>query len=404
MRDILFVIDSLTYGGAEKSLVSLLNNMDFSKYRVDILLFKREGELERLLPENVNILAVPKYFIFTNEKINIIKHKNIKFLAYRISTSLKLRMNNKSKNKLHSEQVIYSSVRNVLPMVQKKYDVAIAYSQGFPTYFVVEKVKAIKKLAWINCDYVKTMYDKEFDNKYYKKMDNIIVVSEYIYESMKRMKYNYKEKLKVILDIIDPNFIKRMSLLECPKDFNCKELKILTVGRLVWVKGYDIAVQAAKLLKESGYKFKWYVIGEGNERKKIEELISQYKLDDCFILLGSRMNPYVYMDKADIYVQTSRKEGFGLSVIEAKILKKLIVCTNFETAKELIKDNYDGQIVNINPFSIAEGIKEYIDNDIKVKKVEHILNTNCIYSTVNEINKLYEIIADDEVKYEKNLC
>lgn len=393
MKNILFVIDSLTCGGAEKSLVSLLNNLDYSKYNVDLLLMKRGGEFENFLSREVNILESPKYFRYLSgdKKIDI-KNKVI-YIKHRLITSIRLRINNNRKHSIDSEQIVYESIKNILEPINKKYDVAIAYSQGLPTYFVSEIVNADKKLSWINCDYVKAKYDKELDNKYYNNINKIIVVSDFIYNSISKMKYDYKSKLKIILDIVDPKLINSMAIDNRAMELeNVDEFKILTVGRLAYVKGYDLAVKVAILLKESNYKFKWFIIGEGPERNYIEKLIKENNLENEVILLGVKSNPYPYMKKCDLYVQPSRTEGFGLTVVEAKILGNVIVSTNFDTANKLINNNIDGIITEKNENSIYINIKNLIDN----KKYYNRIKDNVIslkpYNSTGEIEKFYEEI------------
>lgn len=392
MKSLLFVIDTLNFGGAEKSLVSLLNTIDYSKYTVDLLIFKRGGELEEFLPKEVKILDSPKYFKFINGEKKYSKVEGIKFLLYRLRTSLNLRINKCRKVRKHNEQVVYFSLKKILKLNMKKYDTAIAYSQGMPTYFVGDLVEADKKLAWINIDYVKSNYDKEIDYKFYKKFDNIITVSKNTYESMKNMKYDYKNKLRIILDIVNPMVIEQLSNESMPKEFNKKELNILTVGRLDPIKRYDVAIQVAKKLKASGYNFKWYVIGEGNARENLEQIVKENNVEDCFILLGKRINPYIYMKNCNIYVQTSKAEGFGLSVIEAKILKRPIVCTNFQTAYEILNDEIDGLISNMDSDSIFKCIKRLIDDSKTLKHINLNLNNQAKYSSIREIYKLYELI------------
>lgn len=394
MKNILFVLDSLTCGGAEKSLISLLNSIDYKKYNVDLLLFKRGGEFERFLPGKVNLLEVPEYFKFLNgEYQGSIKNKAM-YLSKRLRVSLRLRINNRSKYKIHSEQIVYKCINNSLNNINKNYDIAVAYSQGLPTYFVAEKVNAKKKLAWINCNYIRTMYDKDFDNKFYNKIDKIIVVSNFIYDSMSKMKYGYKNKLKIILDIVDPKLILDMGLEDGAKELKeNNDFKILTVGRLATVKGYDLAVKTARLLKNNNLKFKWFIIGEGPERKEIEELIQRYDVENEVILLGAKSNPYPYMRECDLYVQTSRKEGFGLTVIEAKILKNVIVATKFDTVNELLTNNVDGIIVDKDENSIYEGIKKVINKSDFYNEIKSNVDKIKPYNSINEINKFYEEIS-----------
>lgn len=393
MKKLLFVINSLTIGGSEKSLVSLLNLIDFSKYNVDLLMLKTGEGFDKYIPEKVDILPIPRYYAYLNDrKLNISLMKKIKFKICRYKCSIKLKLNGKLIKIKNNQQIFYENQKNLLESLDKKYDVAIAYAQGFPTYFIVDKVNANKKIAWINCDYTATAYDKKLDKLYYDKIDKIIAVSDAGKKSIINVNRDYEKKIEVIKDIVNPELIETMSK-ESITELNIKELKIITVARLVeGYKGYDLAIKAAKLLNDEGYKFKWYAIGEGPDRDKIKKLILENKIDDKFILLGSRDNPYPYMRACDIYVQPSRAEGFGLTVIEAKILKKPIVCTNFSTSKELIKHGVDGLIVDINEKSILNGIKSYINN-IKIKdKILENLNNQTQYNTINEMDKFYELI------------
>lgn len=395
MKKILFVINSLIIGGSEKSLVSLLNVLDYDKYDVDLLMLKRGETFEKYVPNKVNILDIPKYYGFLdNNKIKISTLEKIKYMHCRIKCSIELRTNRYKKEIMNNQQILYKNQKNILEKLDKNYDVAIAYAQGFPTYFVADKVNASKKIAWINCDYTATLYHKKMDEGFYEKFNKIIAVSESGKQSIINVNRKYEKKIEVIKDIVDPNLITKMSEEKIER-FNEKYINIVTVARLVMsYKGYDMLVRAAKLLKKSNYKFRWYLIGYGPDRKQIEELIKHYDLTNEVILLGSKANPYPYMKNCDIYVQTSRKEGFGLTVIEAKILKKPIVCTRFTSAKEIINDGVDGSIVGINENSIFKGIKRYIE-DINFKNtIQSNINRGIKYNSINEINKIIELVED----------
>lgn len=389
MKKILFVINSLTIGGSEKSLVSLLNCIDYNKYQVDLLMFKKGEDFDKYIPEEVNVLEVPDYYKFIYDKRYKLKfNEKLRYSLCRLNTSINLRTN----KKIQSEQILYKHHKNVLKKVEGSYDVAIAYSQGLPTYFVADKVEAKKKIAWINCDYATTGYDKDLDELFYNKFDKIVAVSETIKKSILEIKPKYKDKIEVILDIVNPMLIESMADEEIVLE-DKSYINILTVARLIiHYKGYDMAIKSAKILKDKGYKFKWYVVGEGEHRKEIESLIIQNGLEDQFILLGKMENPYPYMKNCDIYVQPSRKEGFGLTVIEAKILKKPIVCTNFNTAKEIINNGQDGLIVDINEYDLYIGIKKYLEDIQFRKKIEYNLDNKEKYTSLDEIKKIYNIL------------
>ncbi|HZH58306.1 MAG TPA: glycosyltransferase [Metabacillus sp.] len=392
-RQLLFVIDSLEIGGAEKSLVSLLNMLDSSIFEIDLLLFKQGGDLERYVSRNINILPAPEYYRFLNsEKFKV--SKNMIYFYYRLKTSINLRLNNINKRALHSEQIVYKCIHKILKTPEKKYDAAIAYSQGMPTYFVANKVNAFKKFAWINTDYVNTLYDKDIDYESYKKINKIIAVSKNTMNSVSKIREEYNNKVDIILDILDPEMINNMAEEHQVVEFDKSSVNILTVGRLVSAKAYEKAIKVANLLKKEGYNFKWFAIGEGPDREKLQQLIKKYELNEYFILLGKRLNPYTYIKNCDIYVQTSIKEGFGLTVCEAKILKRPIVCTNFPTAKEIITHEEDGLIVEHDIQSIYSGIKKYLDNDNFKKDIIKQLNLIESYSSVNEVEKFYDLVRN----------
>lgn len=397
MKKILFVINSLTIGGSEKSLVSLLNLIDYSKYEVDLLMLKIGEEFDIYIPKEVNVLQNPDYYRYlqgTIERLNIIRR--LKFRLVRTKCSIDIRKNLRSNNKRirNNQQIFYENQRDILQPLVKKYDVAIAYSQGFPTYFLAEKVNAIKKFAWINCDYSATMYDKQEDKYYYDKIDKIIAVSEAGKRSIIRVNSEYKGKIDIIRDIINPKLIIEMANDKI-NDLNETDFNIVTVARLVMgYKGYDIAIRTCKLLKEKGYSFKWYAIGDGHDKENIRKMIKEYEIDDTFILLGSRDNPYPYMKKCNLYVQPSRKEGFGLTVVEAKILKKPIICTNFNTAKEIINNEIDGLIVNMNSEELFNGIIKMMEDSKFRSRIQYNLDNDKEYNSMSEINKLYELVEE----------
>ena len=387
-KQLLFVIDSLTCGGAEKSLVTLLNLIDYSKFDVDLMMFKRGGAFESLVPENVHIILAPHYF----EQLQLRKNRKLKDIYYRLKTSFLLRVNGLFKEKYHTEQIVYQSLKSYLKNQEKEYDCAIAYSQGMPTYYVSNHITAKRKLAWINCNYVATKYNKRYDALCYQEINHVVVVSDFIRESLK--KYPFYKKVEVVNDIVDPQLIECLSKLNDQYDgcMEYKGLKLLTVARLEKIKGYDLLVKAASRLKKEGLEFKWFIIGEGTERDRINSLCQQYHLENEIILLGQKTNPYVYMKRCDIYVQTSRNEGLGLTVIEAKILEKPIVCTNFSTASSLIEDKEDGLLCNIDEKDIALKILELIRDKELYTMILRNLQVQQKFDTKREIEKVYNLI------------
>ncbi|MGL5902225.1 MAG: glycosyltransferase, partial [Cetobacterium sp.] len=310
MKKILIMINSLTIGGSEKSLVSLLNMIDYKKYSVDLQMLKIGEEFDKYIPLEVNILPIPKYYKAIQNKVYL---KNPKYIYTRFKTAYNLRKNSRAVKSINTQQVLYLNQRDALEKNENEYDIAIAYAQGFPTYYVAEKVSAKKKIAWINCDYPTTMYDKDFDYEFYKNIDSIVVVSKTIEESIKEMNRGYDKKMRVILDIVNPELIIRMASENSNSLFDKNALNIVTVGRIAYAKGHDKIVFTSRILKENGHKFKWHIVGDGPDRKNIEQMIRDNGVEDCIILWGSQSNPYPFMKQADLYIQPSSKEGFGLT-------------------------------------------------------------------------------------------
>lgn len=388
-KKLLFVIDSLECGGAEKSLTSLLSLIDYEQYDVDLQLCKMDGMFMELVPKSVNILPILGFYNFCNlsflEQIKTLKKQ---YIFSRIKLFFMVRLN---KN-LHTSQSFWKICKNSFEALEKKYDVAIAYGQGFPTYFVAEKVKSKKKIAWVNTDYINAGYNASADKQYYNEFDNIVSVSEEAKNVLEVCFPEFNKKFVVIKDINNAEFINTMANKEMVfQEIDRNIVKIVTVGRLVQLKGYDLAIQSAELLNKEGINFKWYVIGEGPERDNIQKMIRDNKLEDKFVLLGQKSNPYPYIKNCDIYVQTSRYEGFGLAIAEAKILNKIVITTNFDAAYNQINNGKSGIIVQTNYKDIAQNIMKIIEDRRLRDGIIYNLN-NEKKGNIEEIYKFYEVI------------
>lgn len=354
-KSILFVINSMGCGGAEKSLLSLLSLLDYTKYDVTLQMFRRGGMFEELLPKEVQIREDLDYTVFCGKSLMTqLRSFDLRRIKARVRTSLFLRSNVKHGRPLHDAQAYWKYAAAAYDPLPEQYDVAIAWGQGTPTHFVAEKVKAQKKFAWVNADYENVGHNKEFDRRYYAVFTGIICVSNKLCLTLQKVFPEYAAKMMTIYDINNPVTIFTMAGQPCalPKNEN---LTLVTVGRLVPQKGYDIAAKAAWLLKERGVKFHWYVVG-GGDSAPIEKEIAQYGIRDCFTLLGAKANPYPYMNAADIYVQTSKFEGYCLTLAEARMLNIPCVTTNFDVVYAQMVNGENGLVVEMNAEAVADGI------------------------------------------------
>ena len=393
---IAFVIDSLTCGGAEKSLVTLLSLMDYSACDIDLLLFQRGGMFEELVPEQVTIHSGTEFAPFALAPLSAVFFESIRSLDFRkffarIKNSAWQRI---SLKKVHGAQKFWESMGYLMKENPVHYDVAIAYSQGFPTYYVAEKITADRKFALINTDYIAAGYDRNHDFPYYKKYEKIVAVGEYGKKMLQRLYPEFRNNIELIYEIVEPELIVRMAEIGESYDDGYTGLRLLTIGRLFPPKGYDIALEACRKLKEKGLKFRWYALGEGPLRGEIEEYIRQNGLTEEFILLGAKINPFPYLKDCNIYVQTSKFEGYGRTVAEARMFNKPIVSTNFDVVHEQIENGKNGLIVEMNSDAVCNGILTFIENETLVKSIVEHLKTEKKGNS-EELEKWHNLLGAD---------
>lgn len=363
-KRVLFIIDSLTCGGAEKSLVSLLPLLNQEKYELYLWTRSPGGAFASLVPKHVHIVNQPKYTIF----------EHLKFKLGGILYSIMFRWNKFIGKNEHAAETLWKCQGWAIKIPKGNWDTVVAYQQGMPTYLVANKFNGCKKIAWVNADIFKAGYNTKFNNQFYQKLDFICPVSDELHKMMDMRMPEFSEKYITVWDIINPDLTRKLAKESCVnlrKDNG--EYIFVTTGRLVPPKGYDIAIEAAKILKENGVKFKWYFIGDGPERQKIEHGIKTNELLNHIVLLGLQTNPYKYMEQADVYVQTSKFEGFGMTIAEAKILGKAIVSTNFDVVYNQITHEKNGLIAEMNGKSIADSIYRMItDNELRKSIIEEV--------------------------------
>ena len=391
-KSILFVINSMDCGGAEKSLLSLLSLLDYARYDVTLQMFRRGGMFEELLPQEVHIREDLDYAVFCGKNpLTQLLSFDLRRINARVRTSLFLRSNAKRGRPLHDAQAYWKYSAAAYDPLPERYDVAIAWGQGTPTHFVAEKVRAQKKFAWVNVNYEAAGHQAEFDEPYYKEYDSIVCVSEELRSIFDKVFPRYSKKAVTILDINNPKTI--TSMAQQPISLPSEDgLTLVTVGRLVPQKGYDIAAKAAWLLKKRNVKFHWYVVGGGGSAP-IEKDIARYGISDCFTLLGAKANPYPYMKAADIYVQTSKFEGYCLTLAEARMLNIPCVTTNFDVVYAQMIDGDNGLVVEMSAEAVADGIirlatDQELYQHIKVYQIQEKKGN------VEEIEKFYNLLGE----------
>ncbi|WP_195955512.1 glycosyltransferase [Clostridium saudiense] len=395
MRKVLISSFDMEVGGVERSLVSLLSNFDYFDNEVDLMLYRHTGDFMNLLSDKHKLLPEVKEYAMYRKSIKETFDDKLYVLAI---TRILANVNSKILGKIKNiEEVGYIQMQLMwkyalpfLPILDKEYDVAISYL--WPHYFISEKVKAKRKIAWIHTDYSTIETDIDMDLKMWNKFDYIMAVSEECKNAFLKKYPSLKGKVRVMENITSPEFIRKMA--EEDIEENIKEddsFKLVSVARLSHAKGIDTAVRALKILHNRGLtNIKWYVVGYGGDEEIIRRLIKENNLEESFILLGKKINPYPYMKFADIYVQPSRYEGKAVTVGEAQILGKPVLITNYPTAKSQVRDKYDGVICELSIEGIANGIEDLFNNIDKLKLLEDNCK-NSDYSNSYELEKLYSL-------------
>lgn len=396
MKKVLISSFDMEIGGVERSLISMLENFDYSNYEVDLMLYSHSGDLLKLLPKTQKLLdESSKYKTFRLSIGETIKRGNLGIGISRLAARYHAKYIGKKYNLADSGyiqmQYMWKYSLPFLPKMKKEYDVAISYL--WPHYFVADKVKAKTKIAWIHTDYSKINTDIEMDLDMWNKFDYIVAVSKDCRNSFLSKYPSLKDKVIIIENITSPNFVRSMAD-ESVYDFDTEEnvFKVVSVGRYCDAKGFDNAIKALKILHDRGYlNIKWYIVGYGGEEELYKRLIKENKLEDSFILLGKKTNPYPYMKQCDLYVQPSRYEGKAVTVGEAQILGKPVIITNYATAKSQVEHKVNGYITELSIDGIVNGI-ETLYRDIELRK---ILIKNCnsrSFENNDELYKLYKVI------------
>ena len=382
MQKILIVIMSLYGGGAEKSLVNFLNELPENKFDVDLLLFKETGMFLSQVPTWVNIIDTPerlrKLYSPVKKSGDMIFTKIIGTFFARIMTS-----NHNMRQGYRWERFYTKKVAQL----DKEYDVAIAYTTGEAMFYVADKVKANRKITWIHNDYKSAKHPSDY--KYFKDFELVTISNECAKLFMEEFADSNK-KVHNIANITSSKMTRSRADEFYPKEFNKEDKKILSIGRLCEQKGFDIAILAAAILKTYKIDFKWFIIGDGTWRAKLQAMISDNNLDDNVFLLGTRENPYPYIKNCDILAQTSRYEGKSVVLDEAKILGAPILVTNYPTVSDQI-EGMEGLIVDLTPEAIAEGLKKLITDDSFRKEYSNYLLSR-EYGNQEEIKKYIALI------------
>ena len=338
MKKIVFVLPNMALGGTEKSLLSLLDTLSQEEYDVTLLLFKQEGLLLDQVPSWVKVKGVSDFnemnYDFSKSPFKLfpeyVKRKKLIRAFNIIARHIWFRLTN---NRYSYYYYVLKDYR-----FDESFDIAVAYLGPYDllTAYVLFCIRAKEKIQWIHFDVSKYVFNKHTSKSFYKRYNRINVVSGAAKDALLDIIPELESKSFVTQNVVSKKRCQQLADSETGFVDDFSGLRIITVGRLSEEKGQDIIPQIADQLKSRNVRFRWYIIGEGLLKEQIIELISRYGVDDCVFLLGAKENPYPFFKEADIYVQTSKHEGYGLVLAEAKVFDLSIVATRCSATDEIL--------------------------------------------------------------------
>lgn len=389
-KRILFVINTLGYGGAERAMLDLFDALDPEKYEISLFVLTGQGELSHALPKHVHLLNhdYKDVSVLTKEGRKLLTKSVLrvgigKGLFLRRAPYLLKNLWHMGKcGKILPDKLCWRLLADGAPRIKKEYDLAVAYLEGGATYYVAEHVKAKKKTAFVHIDYGKAGYTRELDLDCYRTYDRIFTVSDEVKEHFLEIYPEYEKKVSIFHNLVNQKRIRQMADQGNGFDDGFHGYRILTTGRLTQQKRYDIAIEAMALLKEKcSVPVRWYVLGEGDLRVSLEKQIQKAGLEKDFILLGVKENPFPYYKNCDFYVHATGYEGKSIAIQEAQTLGKPILATDCSGNREQIRDGVDGCLCRLTPEAVSGQILWMIQHPEESRKYGEEAKKKVLYHT-----------------------
>ena len=358
-KNVIIRSGSLRMGGLERVLIEVLQNIDKKKYNLTLVIDDDCGEdniFEKDIPKEISYYFLKSQKLIEKTNYYKLRRKNILYkLMYNIYMNIET----------------YIKSKNIKKLIEKlgKIDVFIDYDAGATKY--IENIEADKKVVWIH-NSIPNLKKSEGKIKRFgkrlEKYDRIVAICDEMKEELKDIYPNLKDK---IIRIYNPfNFSRVLNLKDDMSELTEKDKELLNedyciaISRLDTVqKDYKTLLKAFKILKSKGINKKLYIVGDGPSKEEIENMIKEYDLIEEVKLLGRFKNPYVWLNNADFFIHSSKYEGFGLVLIEAAILDKLIISSNCPVGPtEILENGKNGILFNVG------------DSQELAEKIEKVLN------------------------------
>lgn len=368
MIKVLFLINSLGGGGAERVLVNLVNNMDKSRFSITV---------QTVFPAGVNKEYLSPEVELVEGKLPLFKGASTIF------------------------KILPGDILLKVCEVKNDYDVVIAYMHGIPTK-ILWRYQAAPKLAWLHCDMEHSSLPKYFTTSQiavcFNTYESIVGVSQSVCDSFAKL-YGLDQKLRVIYNTNDTKKIRELSQEDAD---SCQEwrqfsgIKLISIGRLHPQKGYDRLIDICKKIKEEKLEYKLLILGTGVEKDNLEQQVKKYGLEDQIILGGYVNNPYPFIKAADIFVCSSRYEGLSTVMSETIILGTPIITTDVSGAKEVLGEKSEyGLVVDNDEDALYDGLKKLLNNpEMLMHYREKASERAAFFETKHTVHAVEELIEE----------
>lgn len=412
MKPRIFIsIHYLEIGGAESSLIGLLEALDPTKVDIDLFVYSHQGIFMEAIPDYVNLLPEDfTYSLFEKPLTYVLKKGYWNLALARFIAKFKSSMFYHTHKTKGEKNAIFGYVGNevsrVLPDLKKygMYDLGISYVN--PHNIVLDHVSAKKKIAWIHTDYSNISINSKLELPVWSGYDHIISISPDVTKGFVGKFSSLADKILLMENILPSRLIKKKatSHVELQDYKRPDRLTLCSVGRISYAKNYDNIPYIAAVLKKlmrAGHNscgigseissFRWYIVGPGNH-DDIDALSEELSVKENVVFLGPSDNPYPYIKNCDIYVHPSRYEGKSIVVREAQVLGKPVIITDYPTAKSQIQDGVDGIICGMKNEEIASCIYSLSKDSRKIKELIRNLGVQD-HIGLGEVAKIYKLVG-----------
>lgn len=387
MKKIIFVINNLQTGGVQISLLNLLKEIH-NDYDVTVLSFYYKDEYRNLIPDNVHLISVNSLFRYFGISQGELRGKPLQYATRAFLATLARLFGRSFTIKLMS-------------LFQKTigtYDCAISYLHeggqksfyGGCNEFVLKKVKAEKKVAWLHCDFEQSGANNTQSQKIYRQFDSIVACSEGCRQSFLRCIPDLQAKTVSIRNCNDYNRIRKLS--ENEMLYENGFFNIVTVARLSGEKGIERAILAVKECLEKGFQVRYHLIGTGIMEKKLMDLVAENNLSDTVLFYGNQTNPYRYVKNADLFLLPSYHEAAPMVFDEAACLGVPILATETTSTDEMISKSNSGFVCENSQEGLATALLKILSDQNQLMSIKKSL-ANRIFDNAESVSRFSRIVV-----------